>query len=87
MESDLIQVQGDVRFIKRKVDISREVRNKSEKRLSHLESQINSIENAVGSMEMDLSSMDDHFVYIESDMDDLVSGYCDNIFLCRQKKF
>ena len=87
IESSVIKMEGDLRFVKRQVDISVLSRDSSEKRLNVLETKINTIKNLVDSIEMDVTEMDENIAYIESDMDDLASGSCDNIFLCRQKKY
>ncbi|MCH8157320.1 MAG: hypothetical protein IID18_06155 [Nitrospinae bacterium] len=87
MESDLIKIQGDVRIIKRKVEVVKETKEFFEKRMGNLESQVTSIRQSVNLMEMDMASMEGNIAYLENDTDDLVSGTCGNIFLCRQKKF
>ena len=63
------------------------IRDQSKKRLGTLESKINNMERLVDSIEMDLAEMDGNIAYIESDMGSLTDGSCDNIFLCRQKKY
>ena len=80
IESSVIKIEGDLRVVKRQADISMMLRDLSEKRL-------NALERSVGSIEMDVAEMDGNIAYIESDIDGLASGTCDNIFLCRQKKY
>ena len=87
IESSVITIEGDLRFVKRQADISIIARDLSEKRLSALETKITAVESLVGSIEMDVAEIDGNISYIESDIDGLTSGSCDNIFLCRQKKY
>lgn len=86
IESSVIKIEGDLRFVKRQTDLSMTVRDLSEKRLITLENKITAMESSVGSIEMDLAEMDGNIAYIEGDIDGIASGSCDNIFLCRQKK-
>ena len=87
IESSVIKIEGDLRFVKRQTDISIMTRDQSKKRLGTLESTINNMERLVDSIEMDLAEIDGNIAYIESDMGSLTDGSCDNIFLCRQKKY
>ena len=86
IESSVIKIEGDLRFVKRQADLSTTARNLSKKRLIALENKITAIESLIGSIEMDVAEMDGNIAYIEGDIDGLASGSCDNIFLCRQKK-
>ena len=87
MESSMIKMEGDLRFVKRQADVSTTNRDASEQRLVTLEAKITAIKGLVDSIEMDLAEMDGNIAYIESDIDSIASGSCDNIFLCRQKKY
>jgi len=87
IESSVIKIEGDLRFVKRQSQLSIIARDLSEKRFIALESKINAMQSLVGSIEMDLDEIDGNISYIESDIDGLISGSCDNIFLCRQKKY
>ena len=87
IESSVIKIEGDLRFVKRQTDVSMMTRYLPKKQLDTLESKINSMERLVGLIEMDLAEMDGNIAYIESDIDGLTEGSCDNIFLCRQKKY
>ena len=87
IESSVIKIEGDLRFVKRRSNLSMATRDLYEKRLNVLETKIITIESLVDSIEMDVAEMDGNIAYIESDIDDLASGSCDNIFLCRQKKY
>ena len=87
IESSVIKIEGDLRFVKRQADISIATRDLSKKRLDTLETKITNMERLVDSIEMDLTEMDGNIAYIESDIGSLTDGSCDNIFLCRQKKY
>ena len=87
IESSVIKIEGDLRFVKRQSQLSIIARDLSEKRFIALESKIHAMQSLVGSIEMDLDEIDGNISYIESDIDGLISGSCDNIFLCRQKKY
>ena len=86
IESSVIKIEGDLRFIKRQTNLSMTARDLSKKQLIALENKITAIESLIGSIEMAVSEMDGNIAYIEGDIDGLASGSCDNIFLCRQKK-
>ena len=86
IESSVIKIEGDLRFVKRQADLSKTARDLSKKRLIALGNKITAIESLIGSIEMDVAEMDGNIAYIEGDIDSLASGSCDNIFLCRQKK-
>jgi len=87
IESSVIKIESDLRFVKRQSDLSMTMRNLSEKRLTALENKITAVESLVGSIEMDVADMEGNIAYIENDIDSLTNGSCDNIFLCRQKKY
>ena len=87
IESSVIKIEGDLRFVKRQTNLSAATVGLSEKRLNALEKKINIIEGLVDSIDMDMTAMGGDIAYIESDLDGLVSGSCNNIFLCRQKKY
>ena len=87
IESSVIKIEGDMRFVKRQIDRSMLEKDLSQKQLSSLENKITTIKSLLGSIEMDITEMDGNIAYIESDIDSLTSGSCNNIFLCRQKKY
>lgn len=87
IESSIIKIEGDMRFVRRRADISSAAKEISEKRLNIMESKVVSMEENMASLEMDIAEMDGNIAYIENDIGDLVTGVCDNIFLCRQKKY
>jgi len=87
IESSVIKMEGDLRFIKRQTQISVIARDLSEKKLNTLEVKITSLESLLDSIEMDVAEVGGNISYIENDIDGLVSGSCDNIFLCRQTKY
>ena len=87
IESSVIKIEGDLRYVKRQASISTTTRDLSKKQLKVLETKITAMERLVNSIEMDLAEMDGNIAYIESDVGSLSDGSCDNIFLCRQKKY
>ena len=87
IESSVIKMEGDLRFVKRQVDLSMKERNLSGERFNTLETKMTTIKGLVDSIEMNIDEMDGNITYIENDIDSLTSGSCNNIFLCRQKKY
>ena len=87
IESSVIKIEGDLRFVKRQVDLSMKERNLSGERFNTLETKMTTIKGLVDSIEMNIDEMDGNITYIENDIDSLTSGSCNNIFLCRQKKY
>ena len=87
IESSVIKMEGDLRFIKRQTQISVIARDLSEKKLNTLEVKITGLESLLDSIEMDVAEIGGNISYIENDIDGLASGSCDNIFLCRQTKY
>ena len=87
IESSVIKIEGDLRIVKRQVDTSMMARDSDKKQLNALEIKISALKSSVDSIEMDVAEMDGNIAYIESDIDGLASGSCNNIFLCRQKKY
>ena len=57
MESTMIKIKGDLRFVKRQASLSIASRNLSEKRLNNLETKITSIENLLGSIAEDVAKI------------------------------
>ena len=87
IESSVIKIEGDLRFVKRQADISAKERNLSREQFNTLETKMTTIKGLVDSIEMNIDEMDGNITYIENDIDSLTSGSCNNIFLCRQKKY
>ena len=86
IESSVIKIESNSRFIKRQAEISKLTRNQSEQQFNKLQNKINGLESSINIIETDVGEMDSNITYIESDLDNLVSGSCNNMFLCRQKK-
>ena len=86
IESSVIKIEGDLRFVKRQVGFAKTTKDFSDNRLINLETKITNIAGLVDSIEMDVSELDGNIAYIENDIERLTSGSCDNLFLCRQKK-
>ena len=87
IESSVIKMEGDLRFVKRQADLSMKERNLSGERFNTLDAKMTTIKGLVDSIEMNIDEMDGNITYIENDIDSLTSGSCNNIFLCRQKKY
>ena len=86
MESSMIKIEGDMRFVKRQASISIAKRDLSEKRLNTLEIKITAIEDLLSSIALDVAKIDRNFENIEKGLDGLFDGSCNNTFLCRRKK-
>jgi len=86
MESSMIKIKGDVRFVKRQIgkmvaeiDLSAKRQNTLEKKVDRIESLLNVVAEQVEKANKSLES-------IEKNLDGLFSGSCSNKRLCGRKK-
>lgn len=86
MESAMIKIKGDLRFVKRQASLSIASRDSSEKRLNNLETKITAIESLLDSIAADVAKIGGNLGSVEKKINALVSESCDNIVLCKRKK-
>ena len=86
IESSVIKIKGDVRFIKRQAEKTIAEVNLSAKRLDNLETKIKSIENLLNSITVEIAKTNGSLEKIGKDLEGLFRGSCSNDLLCKQKK-
>ena len=86
IESSIIKIEGDVRFVKRQAEKTIAEANLSAKRLDNLETKIKSIENLLGAIAVEIAKTNGSLDKIGKDLEGLFSGSCSNPLLCKRKK-
>ena len=86
IESSMIKIKGDVRFVKRQAEKTIAETNLSAKRLNNLEEKVKRIENLLSAILVDVAKLNVSLESIEKDFGDLSRGPCSNTRLCRRKK-
>ena len=86
IESSMIKIKGDVRFIKRQAEKTTTEINLSAKRLNSLEEKVKRIENLLNAILVDVAKLSVSLESVEKDLGGLSRGSCSNTRLCRRKK-
>ena len=86
IESSIIKIKGDVRFVKRQAEKTIAEANLSAKRLDNLEEKIKSVENLLNVIAVEVAKINDSMQNLEKDVEGLFRGSCRNAILCKQKK-
>ena len=86
IESSMIKIKGDVRFIKRQAEKTPTETNLSAKRLNNLETKVERIENLLNTIAADIAKLSVSLESVEKDLGGLSRGSCSNTRLCRRKK-
>jgi len=86
IESSMIKIKGDVRFIKRQAKKTTTETNLSAKRLNSLEEKVKRIENLLNAILVDVAKLSVSLESVEKDFGGLSRGSCSNTRLCRRKK-
>ena len=86
IESSIIKIEGDVRFVKRQAEKTTAEARLSAKRLDHLEVKIKSIENLLNVIAVEISKTNGSLDKIGKDLEGLFYGSCRNPLLCKRKK-
>ncbi len=86
IESSMIKIKGDVRFVKRQAEKTIAETNLSAKRLNNLEEKVERIENLLSAILVDVAKLNVSLESIEKDFGDLSRGSCSNTRLCGRKK-
>ena len=86
IESSIIKIKGDVRFVKRQAEKTVAEANFSAKRLDNLEEKIKSIESLLNVIAVEVAKTNSGLERIEKDVAGLFRGSCRNSILCKQKK-
>jgi uncharacterized protein YoxC len=86
IESSMIKIKGDVRFIKRQAEKTTTETNLPAKRLNSLEEKVKRIENLLNAILVDVAKLSVSLESVEKDLGGLSRGSCSNTRLCRRKK-
>ena len=86
IESSIIKIKGDVRFVKRQAEKTIAEANLSAKRLDNLERKIKSVENLLGAIALEIAKTNGSLDKIGKDLEGLFRGSCSNPLLCKRKK-
>ena len=86
MESSMIKIKGDVRFVKRQAEKTTTETNLSAKRLNSLEKKVQRIENLLNAILVDVAKLNVSLESVEKNLGGLSRGSCSNTRLCRRKK-
>ncbi|MBT3514675.1 MAG: hypothetical protein HOB32_09315 [Nitrospina sp.] len=86
MESSMIKIKGDVRFIKRQVEKTVAEINLSAKRQNTLEIKVDRIESLLNVVAEQVEKTNKSLENIEKKLEGLFSGSCSNKRLCGRKK-
>ena len=86
IESSMIKIKGDVRFVKRQAEKTIAETNLSAKRLNNLEEKVKRIENLLSAILVDVAKLNVSLESVAKDFGDLSRGSCSNTRLCRRKK-
>ena len=86
IESSMIKIKGDVRFIKSPAENTTTATNLSAKRQNSLEEKVKRIENLLNAILVDVAKLSVSLESVEKDLGGLSRGSCSNTRLCRRKK-
>ena len=86
IESSMIKIKGDVRFVKRQAEKTIAETNLSAKRLNNLEEKVKRLENLLNAILVDVAKLNVSLESVEKDFGDLSRGSCSNTRLCGRKK-
>ena len=86
MESSIIKIKGDVRFVKRQAEKTTTETNLSAKRLNSLEKKFKRIESLLNAILVDVAKLNVSLESVEKDLGGLSRGSCSDTRLCRRKK-
>ena len=86
IESSMIKIKGDVRFVKRQAEKTIAETNLSAKRLNSLEEKVKRIENLLNAILVDVAKLNVGLGSVEKGLRGLSNGSCSNPRLCRRKK-
>ena len=86
IESSMIKIKGDVRFVKRQAEKTTTETNLSAKRLNSLEEKVKRIENLLSAILVDVAKLNVSLERVEKGFGGLSRGPCSNTRLCGRKK-
>ena len=86
MESSMIKIKGDLRFVKRQVEKTTPKADMTVRRINSLETKIERLENLFSKIQSEVAKVKGSLESVEKELGGLANGTCANKFLCRRKK-
>ena len=86
IESSVIKIRGDVRFVKRQAEKTIAEVHLSAKRLDNLEAKVESIEDLLNTIAVEVAKINDSMQNVEQGLEGLFRGSCSNALSCKRKK-
>ena len=86
IEGSLIEIEGNVRFIKRQAEKRIVESNVSVKRLNNLEAKIKNTEDLLGTIAVEIKKINESMQRTEKNLKVLSRTSCSNAILCERKK-
>ena len=86
MESSIIKIKGDVRFVKRQAEKTIIERKISANHLNNLEKKINRIDDLLKEITVNIAKLNINLERVEKDLGSVLKKSCSSTRLCRGKK-
>ena len=86
IESSVIKIKGDVRFVKRQAEKTIAEASLSANRLDNLEAKVASIEGLLNTIAVEVAKINDSMQNVEQGLEGLFGGSCSNALSCKRKK-
>ena len=86
MESSMIKIEGDLRFVRRQIEKTTPKADMTIGRINSLETKIEKLENLFSKIELEVAKVKGSLEGVEKELGGLMNGTCANKLLCRRKK-
>ena len=86
VESSMIKIEGDVRFVKRQAEKTISEKKISARRLNSLEKKIDSIDGLLNEITGDIAKLTINLKRVKKNLEVGIRGSCNSSRLCRSKK-
>lgn len=86
IESSVIKIKGDVRFVKRQAEKTIAEASLSANRLDNLEAKVESIEELLNAIAVEVAKINDSMQNVEQGLEGLFRESCSNTLSCKRKK-
>ena len=86
IESSVIKIKGDVRFVKRQAEKTIAKASLSANRLDNLEAKVASIEGLLNTIAVEIVKINDSMQNVEQGLEGLFRESCSNALSCKRKK-
>ena len=86
MESSIIKIEGNLRFVRRQVEKTTPKADMTVRRINSLEIKIEKLEKMFGKIQLEVAKVQGSLEGVEKELGGLMNGTCANKLLCRRKK-